>query len=261
MHVSCVQHCDTCGLNDTGFLWLVNKENRLPADFEPYPLSQHNGIVLHSAAHEAYKLLLTAMHSDGIYNLRLQSAYRCYGYQQKVYDQKVNELISKGYSKNEAEIAASKSVQPPGASEHQLGLALDVSIDGTLTKAFGETTAGKWLADNCHKYGFIIRYPFLKTDVTHIVYEPWHLRYVGIPHSMIMANMELALEEYLCYIEHAGIYMRWAEGNEYYLIKYVSGLSDIDCNLVLSASSLCFEDKNKAIITIHKRYPDTGYER
>lgn len=134
------------------------------------------------------------MHADEIYGLRLQSAYRSYSYQRAIFEEKVRALTAEGIE-NVREIAA-QSVQVPGASEHQLGLALDVSIDGKLSQSFAETDAGRWLAENCHNFGFIVRYPQGKTDVTSIVFEPWHLRYVGLPHSQIMKEKSLTLEEY-----------------------------------------------------------------
>jgi D-alanyl-D-alanine carboxypeptidase len=109
----------------------------------------------------------------------------------------------------------------PGASEHQSGLALDVTIDGTLRQSFGETKAGKWIADNCQRFGFILRYPQDKTGVTQIIYEPWHLRYVGVPHAAFMKEMNLCLEEYIRRVADNGSSVYWVEpGVSYYLIEY-----------------------------------------
>jgi len=199
--------------------------------------------------------MLAAMESDDIYGLRLQSAYRTYGHQRTIFDRKKQELSAKGYSEIEAESTASMSIHPPGASEHQLGLALDVATDGTLTQAFGETKAGKWLEENCHTFGFIIRYPNLKTDITKIVYEPWHLRYVGVPHSTIMKNLNLTLEEYLLYIKQVKTYMFWAEDTDYFLVCYSHSLpSDLPPQTV-DVSSLS-PSKSEYIITLRKTYPD-----
>ena len=254
---SCVSGANNVDIsNDSGLLWLVNRENMLPANFKPVELSEYQGIKLHAAAKEPFSKLLKAMQAEGIHGLRLQSAYRTFSYQTAVFNQRVKEFTARGYSKDEAEEAASKSVQPPGASEHQLGLALDVSLDGTLTQAFGETRAGKWLEEHSHKYGFIIRYPEDKTDITQIVYEPWHLRYVGIPHSSIMKNLELTLEEYLSYIKETQTYICWGEGGEYYLITYSESRPTVLPHEVINVSSL--NANSGYIITMRKVYKNTG---
>ena len=204
---------------DTGLLWLVNKENSLPADFHPENLCEFKGVKLSLPAKEAFIKMLAAMESDGIYGLRLQSAYRSYEYQRVIFDQRVKELMAKGQNREEAVANASHSIQLPGASEHQLGLALDVSIDGKLSQKFATTDAGRWLEENCYKFGFIIRYPQAKTDITHIIYEPWHLRYVGIPHATIIKEESLTLEEYHRYLANIPMYVVWGDGY-YFLVRY-----------------------------------------
>jgi hypothetical protein len=87
----------------------------------------------------------------------------------------------------------------PGSSEHQTGLSIDVSSDSVgcaLEESFGATADGKWLAKNCHKYGFIIRYPKNKTKITGYSYEPWHIRYVGRKLATYLYKNDLTLEEY-----------------------------------------------------------------
>ena len=81
----------------------------------------------------------------------------------------------------------------PGHSEHQTGLAFDV---GSIDNNYGNTSAGKWLANNCHKFGFIIRYPIGKQNITGYQYEPWHIRYLGNPLATNVYNSGLCLEEY-----------------------------------------------------------------
>jgi len=271
--LSMIQDVFAKNLDDSGFLWLVNRENRLSSEYKPVNLCEHQGIRVQTVACKAFMQMLEAMEDDGVYGLRLQSAYRTYGHQHGVFSQKKQELRAKGHSDSEAEIIASKSVQPPGASEHQLGLALDVAIDGTLTQAFGETKAGKWLEEHCHNFGFIIRYPNSKTEITQIIYEPWHLRYVGIPHATIMKNLELTLEEYLSYIKQAQTYIVWGESiknkfheaicaegmnMEYYLISYFYGELPLELPLeTIDVSSLSPDGlgKNEYIVTMRKTYP------
>jgi len=237
--------------DDSEFLWLVNRDSALPSSHVPKNLVSYNGFFLQEAALSAYKQMTNAMSEDGINGLRLQSAYRAYSYQESIFQRRVREYAAKGHSLRDATALAATSIHPPGSSEHQLGLALDVSIDGMLTQAFGETDAGKWLAENCHNYGFIIRYPREKTDITQIVYEPWHLRYVGVPHSKIMKNIGLTLEEYLIYIADAGMYISWEE-EMYYLLVYSDTFPTENLADVIDVSSLG-ADRDRYIITIQRK--------
>jgi len=237
---------------DSGFLRLVNKSNRLDSDYRPSNMVEYAGVTVHCTVRDAFVQMLTEMKADGIHNLSIQSAYRTYEHQQDIFDQKVRELTASGHA--EAEITASWSVQPPGASEHQLGLAIDVSIDGKLCQAFGETDAGKWLEMHSHKYGFIVRYPGSKTSITQIVYEPWHLRYVGTPHATIIKNLELTLEEYLSYIKHVKMYIFWENNSEYYLVQYKTAPEIVPCDMV-DVSSLCPMHKDEYVITTRRTYP------
>ena len=211
---------------DSGLLWLVNKSNPLSEDFQPTDLVEYRKAKVCRPAMEAFEKMLAVMEAEGISGLCLQSAYRPYGYQKAIFNQRVKELTAKGKSREEAIEAASHSIQPPGASEHQLGLALDVSINGKLTKEFADTPAGRWIDENCHKFGFIIRYPKSKTEVTDIVYEPWHLRYVGAPHAQIIKEQGLALEEYHQYLAHIHMYVVWGDDSSYYLVRYVDALPE-----------------------------------
>lgn len=216
----------TVQAEDSGLLWLVNKDHPLDADFHPADLVEFRGAKLCRPAKEAFEKMLAAMETEGIYGLCLQSAYRPYIYQQAIFNQRVKELSAKGKTLEEATGIASHSIQYPGASEHQLGLALDVSINGKLTKEFADTKAGRWIDANCHKFGFIIRYPKAKTKITDIVYEPWHLRYVGIPHAQIMKEENLALEEYHRYLANIHKYVVWGDDSSYYLVRYSDVLPD-----------------------------------
>jgi len=239
---------------DSGLLWLVNRSNMLTSSYVPPNLCEYQGIRLQSVARDAFVQMLKSMEEDGIYGLRLQSAYRSYSYQQAVFNQREKELKAKGHSKSEAENMASKSIQPPGASEHQLGLSLDVSIDGKLTQAFGETKAGKWLEEHSHKYGFVIRYPSSKTEITQIIYEPWHLRYVGTPHSTIMKNLVLTLEEYLSYIKQINMYIFWEENCDYYFLLYSNSLPEVLPPGTIDISAFT-SGETEYIITTRKSYP------
>jgi len=177
---------------------------------------------MQAAAYTAFNQMLVALKNDGIIGLQLASAYRTYEHQHSLFTSKVNTLISQGHNPHEAEELAQTTIQRPGASEHQTGLALDVTMSGDLTKAFADTPAGKWVAANSHRFGFIIRYPQSKTEITHIIYEPWHLRYVGMPHATIMYENNLSLEEYASFIAAGQAYIVWICYEEYFIVMHTT---------------------------------------
>ena len=204
---------------DSGLLWLVNFDKRLEADYAPQSLVQIDGYRIRSEPKEAYEQMLNDMKKADI-SVTLQSAYRPYKYQQTLLNRKINSLQTLGHNKSEAQFLATKTVAPPGASEHQLGLAIDISSDGKLSTCFGDTEPGIWIANNCHNYGFIVRYPKDKTKITKIVYEPWHLRYVGLPHSAYMYEKHMCLEEYIEHLQEAGLLIYWIDDTTYYRVSY-----------------------------------------
>jgi D-alanyl-D-alanine carboxypeptidase len=206
---------------DNGLLWLINQDKRLNEDYVPANLKWYAGLKMHPDIIEPYKQMLAAMRKDGLYGLRIQSAYRDFSHQRFLFDTKAAAYRRMGYGESESAAFASRSVMYPGASEHQSGLALDVTMDGTLRQSFGDTRVGKWIAENCQRFGFILRYPSDKTDVTQIIYEPWHLRYVGVPHAAFMKELNLCLEEYIGCLADNGSSIYWVEpGVSYYLIEY-----------------------------------------
>lgn len=141
--------------------------------------------------------MLQAAREDGVI-LYICSPYRDYDRQVMLFNRKVNYYIKQGYNSNEAYELASETVAVPGTSEHQIGLAFDfISNDyQTLDAGFARTDAGIWLKNNAADYGFILRYPEDKVNITDIEYEPWHYRYVGNTAHEIMDN-GLCLEEYV----------------------------------------------------------------
>ena len=120
------------------------------------------------------------------------SAYRSYKTQKSIYDQRV---------KNVGKKQADKYVALPGQSEHQTGLAIDITnrkgYEGKLKVDFGDTEEGKWIVSNAYKYGFIMRYPKGKEKITGYNYESWHIRYVGKKDARNIHDKQMTLEEYL----------------------------------------------------------------
>ena len=140
--------------------------------------------------------------ANGCKNVTVTSAYRSYESQKEIFDGDVEKLMKKGYSKEEAIAIERKDTAYPGESEHQSGLAVDVlDYDHTLSN-FDGTYEAKWLAENCWKFGFILRYMPDKEDITTYVYEPWHFRYVGRYHAQRIYELHMCLEEYIEYLEN-----------------------------------------------------------
>ena len=179
-------------------LILVNKQNPVPDDFEP-ELSNINGSQLaDSRIIEDIYRMMDAAADDGV-DLMICSAYRSYDRQKMLFNNKLNKLMSSGMTYLEAYKYGSMNVTVPGTSEHHLGLALDILSGSytTMNDGFGDTKAGKWLAENAPEYGFILRYPKGKEEITGIVYEPWHFRYVGTSYAKDITQRGVCLEEYL----------------------------------------------------------------
>lgn len=184
---------------DSCNILLVNKENKLPENYEVELVTLEDGV--HQAAKEAYEPLcnmLKAGRKEGLV-FEICSAYRSVERQQQLFDEDVNDLIQLGYSYSCACEEVSKETMPPGYSEHATGLAFDiVSYEYQMLDEKQQNTAeNKWLREHCAEYGFILRYPKEKEDITNISYEPWHFRYVGVEAARYIMDNHLTLEEYL----------------------------------------------------------------
>ena len=178
-------------------LLLVNKQHPIPDDYS-FNLGAIKGSMQCDERIIADLLLmLQAAKADGI-NLAICSPYRNLDRQEMLFARKLKQYMGQGYSYMEAYKTASRTVTIPGASEHQIGLAIDIFSDTytSLDEGFGETEAGKWLAQHSCEYGFIIRYPEGKEYITSIEYEPWHFRYVGKEAATIMTQENICLEEF-----------------------------------------------------------------
>ena len=180
------------------YLVLVNPWHPLPEDYT-FELTKVTGkYKVDSRCADALKAMLADCKAAG-YTPFICSAYRTRDDQIYLFDKKVNSFISKGYSEAEAKVLAAKETAVPGTSEHQLGLAVDILCESRpwLDEAQAKTATQQWLMANCHKYGFILRYPKGTTDITGIIYEPWHYRYVGVEIATEIMTKGITLEEYL----------------------------------------------------------------
>jgi len=174
-------------------LILVNKWHTIPKDYEVSLTLLTNGQSVDTRIYPALQEMFDAARSSGVYPI-VASGYRTAGEQQNLLDEKIAAYKAEGYSTKEAITQAEAWVAPPGTSEHQLGIAVDINADNTIS---AEEEVYNWLAQNSYKFGFIRRYPADKTEITNVINEPWHYRYVGLEAATAIYNQGLCLEEYL----------------------------------------------------------------
>ena len=241
---------------DSGFLWHINQNNTLPQSYVPPALAEHKGYLLHQAVKDAFEAMLAEMEAQGLHELRIQSAYRSYSRQEVLFGDRVNSHMSNGLARAAAEAYASFYIAYPGASEHQAGLAVDVSVNGRLNRAFADTECYQWLYENCHKFGFIIRYQEFKTYLTGIAFEPWHLRYVGNPHASLMKEMNFCLEEYIQYLSESKRVVYWGDDGEYYVVYHYEELPQIMPRGIVDFSKDRHGDGAGYVITVKRENPE-----
>ncbi len=184
-----------------GTLMLVNNEKKISKTYAPEDLvlprvamrkaSLQENIFLRPQAAAALERMFDAAKFEAGHTLYAASGYRSFGIQQLLFNQKVEEVGSRA--------SAMRRVAPAGASEHQLGLAMDVQSPSqlNLNASFGQTPEGVWVGENAHRFGFIVRYKAQWSDVTGIVSEPWHIRYVGVAHATALYQLDIPLEAYV----------------------------------------------------------------
>ena len=192
-----------------GNLILVNQDYMLAQDATnlvniPMELKEDvlfdSDLLLNKALIRPLQQMFEAAISDGVNHFMLNSTYRSGQLQEQLF----------------VDYGASYAL-PPGYSEHQTGLALDIgSSDGTMDQAL----ESKWLEKNAANFGFILRYPENKMDITGISFEPWHFRYVGLPHSIMIKRKDFAFEEYINYLMTEKEYLMKVNGVTYF-VQYV----------------------------------------
>ncbi len=181
-------------LDVDGSVFLVNRQNLIVEAYVPQTVevdvSGASRIMREDAA-RALEEMFAAAKKEAKVNLVSVSGYRSYSKQKTIHNNKIKSAGSVD--------KAEEYVAPPGASEHQLGLAMDLGskTSSGLTAAFGKTKGGVWVRDNAHRFGFIIRYQQGWEDITGYSYEPWHVRYVGIEHATAMYEKKIPMENYI----------------------------------------------------------------
>ncbi len=177
---------------------LVNPWNYLPEGYE-VELTQYDELFsVATVCYDALMEMLDDCRAAG-YDPTLVSGYRTQLSQEWLYENRIQRWMDQGYDREEATALAGTSVAIPGTSEHQLGLAVDLvdNSNRSLTEEQESTPAQQWLMAHCWEYGFILRYPTGSSDITGIIYEPWHYRYVGREIALELRDLGITLEEYL----------------------------------------------------------------
>ena len=182
---------------EADLLCLVNPWNDIAPDYVPQLDYLSDGTAVDHRCIEALRALLTACREAGNAPY-ICSAYRSYDTQSQLFENKIARVMAEGYGRTEAEDIAAREVARPGTSEHQLGLAVDIIDSGytALDEGQASTPTQVWLMENSWRYGFILRYPADKSDITGFIYEPWHYRYVGEAAAEIYES-GLCFEEWL----------------------------------------------------------------
>jgi len=175
-----------------GNVFLVNRQHAISRYYAPLT-RKVNGPGMSQTMREdaaaALEEMFAAAKEDGI-NLSIVSGYRSYSKQSSIYSRKKS---------SQGQEAADRVSARPGTSEHQLGLAMDLAKKGSsqLNTSFGKTKEGQWVSANAHRFGFIVRYLEDYEDVTGYMYEPWHVRYVGVEHAAELYESGLPMEMYM----------------------------------------------------------------
>lgn len=184
---------------------LVNKDHPLP---DNYTFTQKTlpgySMTVDERIYDPLLAMLNAGKNEGC-RFMICSAYRSNTRQSQIYDSHIRDYRARGYSYEQAKEFTELSIAVPGSSEHQTGMAVDIvaTYYQQLNSNFANTKEAKWLKEHAHEYGFILRYPKDKTDITRITFEPWHFRYVGIEAANEVFSLDVCYEEYLALKEQA----------------------------------------------------------
>lgn len=180
-------------------LVLVNYENDIPENYTVDLTNIDEYRAVDSRIFDELIQMIKDMKKLGLSGIWIQSAYRSIDHQSELYLDKVNEYIAQGKTLEESEKLTGQVINKPKASEHNLGLAIDFNY---VDYDFEKTKEYAWLLQNARNYGFILRYPKEKEDITKVNFEPWHWRYVGVEHALKITELGMCLEEYIEYLKN-----------------------------------------------------------
>ncbi len=221
-------------------LMLINEKNQIDEDFLAELVSAYrvvalsnSGIEINPKALVAADALFEAAKEKGYPDFFINSGFRTFEKQTQLY----------------RDSAEKRYVQKPGSSEHQTGLALDLSYIGLSNEQLDRYPQGLWLQENAWRYGFILRYPKDKVDTTGILYEPWHFRYVGLPHAYYCYKNQLCLEEYMEFLSNQGKYTVRIDNSTYkvYYTKPEQGAAFVPVSGSYEASA---DNRGGYVITV-----------
>lgn len=187
------------------YLLLINRDNRITEDIPMELAVTGSGEYYNAEIIEPFSEMITAAEAEG-YSYQTVSGYRTMAYQAANFDNRYYMYINDGYSEADAFYYTDMFVAPADATEHSTGLAFDLlgydyqEYGRDLHQVYGQYGSAIWLAENGHRYGFVVRYLDGKQEITGYEYEPWHIRYVGVDHATFMHEYGLSLEEYLTLI-------------------------------------------------------------
>ncbi len=242
---------------ESDLVYLVNMDNRLPSDFKPSDLalpdvptrkkSLEDKIYMRQEAAEHLESMFLAASVEKGYTLYGVSGYRSYGIQQINFNSKVKAVGSRE--------KARQSVMPPGASEHQLGLTMDIQSSNfkNLNDNFAETEEGQWLSENAHRFGFVMRYKTEWYDLTQVKFEPWHYRYVGLAHADAMYWLNIPLETYSRYMKELPEYVV-EKGCDYLLYGLVKSMMAGDYSKVNALKAAPEAGRDEAMKAASQEY-------
>lgn len=183
---------------DDPLLLLVSRAHPLAEDYAPELTQLHDWpYSIAAIAYEPLRQMLAAGRAEGL-SFTVASAYRSTDSQRQLFDEDVEARVSEGMTEDEAREETARWTMPPGCSEHETGLAVDIvaTDNQRLDDTQEQTPETIWLHENCWRFGFILRYPAGKEDVTGIDYESWHYRYVGIEAARYLTEQQLTLDDF-----------------------------------------------------------------
>lgn len=188
--------------NADEYIRLINKDHPLGKDYIPPDLTEisdtrkdRKAVQMREYAAKALDAMFIEMRAAGFTDVSVTSAYRSYDYQTQRFNDTMNNYM-KRYDRDTAYAKTAAEIALPGCSEHQSGLCADLHNLPAASQSFESKEAYKWLIAHCADFGFILRYPKDKEDVTEIIFEPWHYRFVGRYHAKRIMQSGLCLEEY-----------------------------------------------------------------
>lgn len=190
------------------YIILVNDDNKLDAEYVPddllyLPDTREDGRAVQQMRYDAAKAveaLFYEMRASGYNDMSITSAYRSYHYQETLFNSYVTNEMNGGLEYDEAVKAVSRYSAEAGTSEHQTGLCCDMHNLPGADQSFANEEVYTWLRENAWKFGFVLRFPEDKEEITNITFEPWHYRFVGRYHADKMTALGMCLEEYVLYI-------------------------------------------------------------